>query len=713
MRVVTTQATVWASGDFTGPNRPMQRATIAVLNVIVQKLHYWKAAQYLFGQTDQPRELPNVRSIHYDRHTNTDAATMTMTLYNTEPLPLGTACVPDDYGNYTFDQPGFFTYSRGLTASNRWHYATNQWQGLLAPDRVIRTFEGYGYDSAAIPEHDTHMTGSGVWIIDEVDYTADGLITITCRDAARLLLDEIMCPPVIPMNRYPLRYTVKHAVANPPIVSTSSGWLVPTYETDSGVPYVGVDGNVEGHHPHDAFDANSNSYWLSIGNDHPRADYAFEYLQGGFSAHNVRHVQIYTWGGPYVAYISVYSGGAWKGAGTVPYNQNAAPAAPNGANIRYVKRVSLAANAVTIVDLGATYNATKIRVCLTSLTNSRIGTYPYRGGIRTLRVGTSVSTSSPGGTHMEPSLVQGGYSDYTDIVKQLLAWAGFHWPSNAAYAKRKLSDGSTVTTTAPSDDAAIGYSGDGRVWADIERAGVAAIAGTTLDTNIWDKKPVMDGIAYIRDILGFIFFIDETGAAVFRAPNIFAVGNFAGDVASGSAYVAGIGNLVVIDENQTLVSLSVKLSSRNQRERVFVANANGKIGATAKGRYGKSGPFNSNLRRVGGWTDQHFATSTECLIMAELIVLRQLFTYRTDRLRIPGYSAIQIDDQVKILEGTTGEDFIHYVAGLSSDWNIETGEWWYDLDTHWLGESPYDRWAFKALSLSSATQNYLTTLGRL
>jgi hypothetical protein len=50
------------------------------------------------------------------------------------------------------------------------------------------------------------------------------------------------------------------------------------------------------------------------------------------------------------------------------------------------------------------------------------------------------------------------------------------------------------------------------------------IKGTKFDVDTWDKKPVMDGIAVIRDITGFDFWIDETGGAIWRLPNIFKKG---------------------------------------------------------------------------------------------------------------------------------------------------------------------------------------------
>lgn len=96
--------------------------------------------------------------------------------------------------------------------------------------------------------------------------------------------------------------------------------------------------------------------------------------------------------------------------------------------------------------------------------------------------------------------------------------------------------------------------------------------------------------------------------------------------------------------------------------------------------------------------------------MAEMITLRQLFTYRTDSLQIPANPQIQIDDQIQILERVTSEGYIHYVKGISSNNDMANGEWTYDLTTHWLGERPFEKWLFDEKQLSRETRIYLKWL---
>jgi len=245
----------------------------------------------------------------------------------------------------------------------------------------------------------------------------------------------------------------------------------------------------------------------------------------------------------------------------------------------------------------------------------------------------------------------------------------------------------------------------GRVWGDILMSGTSGPA--KLNVEVWDKKPIQDGINYVKDILGFIFHIDEQGAAQFRLPNIFRKGNWQTDVDGLTRTRTPA--FKVLNDVQHVLTLRAKLSSRNVREKIFVANVNGKIGAVAKGR----NPFPSGLRRVGGWTDQRFESEAECITMADLITLRQLFTYRQDAVRIPADPGVQIDDQIEIRERTSGEAYLHYVRAIRTDWNHDTGVWTMDLTTSWLGVDPGTEWAFRSSSLQQDTQTFLAALGEM
>ena len=704
----------WQSGDYVGKNRPMMRATIQMLNMQVfaydlakvpfsQRKGTGKFTSAIFGQAHQPVELPNIKSIRWSRSVNQDVATCTIVLYNSAPLPLGQAPVDD----YTLDMPGYYTAMRGETG-NRWGQVKNGWRDLIVPDRLIRTYEGYGFDPEVVPEDDPDQYPSGVWLIDDVSYSATGhLITVECRDVGRVLLDQIMFPPVIPFPQYPLTWDKYHTITVPKTTKVSgSGWRRPKYNTDSNIPYIGSgitdgglqyvssSGTVYGHHGRDAFDTSTSSYWLSVGNRQKWSS-AYEYVQGSVTG-TVGAVRVHAWGGPYRMWISVFSGGKWQGAHKIPYRSRVVD---TEADIPYVHVVTIGKDEDLTVKLPRSYaSATMVRITFSRLYNSGLGrSYKYRAGVRDFEVATSGTVTT------NTNVTVGNYDDYSDIVKWLCAWGGFYWPlgqTNQAYLTQ--TDGTKVTVAPGTTDGTAGFPA-GRVWGDFELTGTANALGSPLGIEIWDKKPLMDGINYVKEIVGYNFFIDENGGVVWRSPNIFKKGNWVSGVGGNAGYTAGI---VTIDERQTLLDLTPKMSSRNVRERIFVANISGRYAGMSQGY----NPYPSGLRRVGGWTDQKFTSTTECQVMADMITMRQAQRYRTNTITITGYPAIQVDDQVRIYERITGEQWIHYVIGISSEWDLESGKWTYTLDTQWLGEAPGTRWLVDNLALHQEAIDYLNNM---
>ena len=703
MRATTTEyQDIWTSGDFTGASRAMVRATIQRLSVMVRSYGDQTYSSICHAQSSRPRELPNLKSVRWGRTVDQGVATMTLTLWNTRALPVGEAPASSDI----LDQPGYYTPRRGLNAFSaaEFNHTPNDWQHWLVPDRIIRTYEGYGFNPLVAPEVDPHLYSSGVWRIDDITFDTKGTITIECRDVGSALLDQVLMPPIVPTASYPLKFETKYSVDNPDIVTTTGGWARPTYDYDSNRYWVG-NNELFGHHGRDAFDSSASSYWLSIGNSAPDRGFSFEWVQGKFSSRTVSAVRVRTWGGPYLVYVSVWAGGKWQGTKKVPYYPGPY-SAPNGSGIRYSYSFKAGREATTTFKLPkAISGATKVRLAFTNLYRSSLrggnpDFGPYRAGVRNFEVSSAVTTTVDGGTHLEPTTSPPGITDYTDVVKTLLAYAGWHWPSQPSLAYRTLSNGTVVTETPGSADAVLR---DGRVWGDFEQTGTSPAAALGVDA--FDKKPVMDGINLVRDTVAFIFFIDEDGGAVFRSPNIWSVGNWVG---TGAATAGRVADIIEVRDVETILDLSTTLSSRSIREKIFVGNLAGQVAGMSNGH----NPYPSGLRRVGGWTDQHFSTSAECQIMADLIGLRQLFTYRTDKFRIPGNAAIQIDDQVRIYERVTEEGYLHYVTGIQMNWDLQSGRYTYDLSTHWLGEVPFSDWTFDPATLAAETKAYLQALGK-
>ncbi len=711
----------WLSGDYVGERRAFVRATLQRLHMLLVPHGRDKYASAIFGQNSKPAEIPNLKSVHWERTVDIDAATCDIVLYNAAPLTVGDTPV----NNSDLGQPGYYTYEHGLTefSQTRWGHERNGWAKRMVPDAIIRTYEGYGFDRDYAAEDDPHLYQSGVWIIDKINYTTDGLIRISCRDAGRLLIDQMAFPPVVPFKKYPLHFKTEEErtrTHREPVEGDgddndagSLGWKRPAYDTDSNVEggYVSPSGDVYGHHGTDAFDQSGTSYWLSIGNARPNAGYSFEYIQGKMSARTVGAIKFTVWGGPYRVYVSLKTASdGWVGNKIVPYDPDNPASAPNGSDIRFLFSTTVEREGTYVHNFGSKHvydDVVAVRLTFTKLSNSGLGPYPYRAGVRNFKVLAdhapinSNDDPSPDTVEVTETYTVGNYNDYTDIVKKLCAYAGLYWPRSNKLAFYRQSDDTVYRGGAPSDDPALGK---GRVWGDFMQTGTAGIAD--IGPDVFDKKPLMDGVTFVKETIAFNFFIDETGGAVWRMPNIFRKGNYVGDRGQRAGHTT---DTITIDERYVISHLDAEVSSHNVRERVFIANSNGRFGAVVKGH----NPYPSGLRRVGGWTDQHFRSQDECERMADMIALRQLFTFRTDRITIPGNPAIQIDDQVKVFERITNEGYRHYILGVTMDWDLESGRYTYELSTHWLGEEPFGSWVFDPANLKDSTKLYLRTLGAI
>jgi hypothetical protein len=721
---ITSTATqsVWKSGDYVGNDRrPTHRVTISNLTASHPQYRYDRSQSWihagwfqslLFGQAqNRPRELHNVQSVKWARGVDTDVATCSIVLANVEVRND-----LDPESDAELDFPGYYTPNRGTEDYfSRWGYVSNEWKNWIIPDRIIRTYEGYGINPLVCAEKDEHLYPSGVWKIDDVTLDANsGTITLDCRDIGSVLLDQVMVAPAIPWGTYPLSFDVFENRGKAEKVATSSGaWQRPTYQADSNLYYRGsglkdgdgtllveADGTVKGHHGRDAFDASTNTFWLSAGKKSPSRSDATDWVQGkippGSTVAGVRLDGALN--NAQRVYISLQKNdGTWYGTKRVPYK---AIDVNTQANVPYVHSFVLKMGETANVKLPKAYSGVKaIRYSFSQYKWSGIGyDHIYRGAVASLYWSPSVHMVSQAGTFKT-----GNYGDYTDIIKWLLAWAGWYWPgADYALGTQTLSDGTTRNVVPAKNDATIP---NGAIWGDFEMSGTKGIA--TLDVSTFDQKPFMDGIAAVREILGFDFWIDETGGAVWRLPNVFKKGNFVMPD-GGGARTAHTTSVIEIDERQTLSALSVKLSAKNVRERVYVGNASGNHGAVVSGY----SPDVTGLRRFAGWTDQHFATDAECERMADLIAMRQMFLYRQNTLTIAANPAIQPDDQIIIYERSTGEGYVHRVLNISSDWDAATGKWTYDLTTNWLGNKAFTKLAFDPAKLRNETIFYIKQMGR-
>ncbi len=650
-------------------------------------------ASFLTKIDARPREIPNVRSVSWSRSTDADVADCTITLLNTSPLPAGSAAPK----NGDLDRPGWYTYSRGGSSfSKMWGHTPNEWFGLLVPDNIIRTYEGYGCDLTKPAELDKNLVQTGMWIISSVDMDTDGNMTLKCQDVGRILMDQIFIPPVVPAQFFDIGWedwddTIDEAGKRLNVKATEC----------SNDTWIGAGHSVGGHKLQWAFDGNPNTYWLSIGNDKPSRRFAYEWVQCSVGKQTVKSVTITPRKTGYTAYVSVKIGGVWQGKSTINYHRDGI--GHNGGNIKYVATAAMASEKPTTITFTKAFEKVEaVRVTFGNLQYfPNFGTYDYRAGIRDVAIMGAPAKKqffTPGPAGSNP----GRYSDYTDLVKLFLAWGGWFWPDQSTWRDSRPEGGNQSyhdLTPKKFDTAVLGKDVRGAIWGDLQNAGVAGIA--KLEPSNFDKKSLMECIAYVKDILGFLFMVDETGGVQWRLPNVFNRGNWRTTMSKKPGYVR---DMVTITENDFLVRLDATVDSKNVREGNYVGNITGKFGAFARGW----NPNPTGIRRMGYWSDDNWANYKECARAAELISLRQLFTYRQDRIRIPGFPKIQIDDQIRVLERTTSEGYIHYVQGVSSTLDMVTGEYYYDLTTHWLGFDPESKWIFNQKTLRPFTQQYLT-----
>lgn len=204
--------TTWLNGGAIAgqKSRPHGRVT-------VQPSYYLNQAQVAGGYlwtpvrwfqdaaNDQTEvEVTGIQTIETVYSIDADSASATIVLANNAVLPFGQGTA----GSEDFGEPGYLTPDRG-TQSNRWGYTGNAWQGVLGPNALLRTYQGYGGHGKAIEQavSDGNLVLTGVWLVDEADVSADqATLTLKCRNMAKLLLDQYVFPGLEPANVYPISF---------------------------------------------------------------------------------------------------------------------------------------------------------------------------------------------------------------------------------------------------------------------------------------------------------------------------------------------------------------------------------------------------------------------------------------------------------------------------------------------------------------------------
>lgn len=258
------------------------------------------------------------------------------------------------------------------------------------------------------------------------------------------------------------------------------------------------------------------------------------------------------------------------------------------------------------------------------------------------------------------------YQDLSDIVRLAVLWAGF-WLKGAA------------------------NSSDGRwpaIFGGIEDTGIDSPSVVGADT--FDKKPIIDPIKTIRDIVAYLVWIDQEGGFRFNSPNIWEAGNFDYDgVHSRFAWD--------IDEEAELTAIKVKGTKRIDRSKVMVAMADPYANQPGTVKLAAFDTFTSTTKN-----QLHGMAATaimgldrdvplnEMVTLAELTGLRMWFLRRRATVRCAANPLIDIDDQIRPIERTTFNTYLHRVESIESDHDLDSGEYTMEMGTHWLGADNTD-----------------------
>ena len=381
------------------------------------------------GSTDQ-YEVPNISSIDINRSLGQDVATCNISMYNM--WHEGNTVKSQLSGQLGY--PGYFWPKRGEGELDFWSQTPGQgafkkngewngsfsWSNVLIPHVLIRTYQGYGgnptesnYTSIDDNLENDNVVLTGLWLVDSVQAGSDGKLTLTCRDIGRILLDQIVFPPVVPGGLYPLEYypAGKSAFDSPwgpvatnsGVIPGSTGEVRLITSTSSG----DTDSTRGNHYNSHSNDGDPSTFSLSEAFASTNSGTVwFQFTVPANDAGGISSLNLTPWAGGYECYISVAENGVWQGTELIP-NYGA-----SFGGVKYVTKLSIpqavpdgrevdvsAVNIQLPREYGAAGNpkTLTVRVYFSNLYYSGIpGIYgnQYRAGIRDIiayRTGANVS----------------------------------------------------------------------------------------------------------------------------------------------------------------------------------------------------------------------------------------------------------------------------------------------------------------------------------
>ena len=377
------------------------------------------------GSSDE-YEIPNISSIDINRSLGQDLATCNISMYNMWHEGNTT----EQQLNGQLGYPGYFWPKRGEGDLDLWSQTPGQgafkkngdwngsfsWSNVLIPHALIRTYQGYGgnptednYTSIDDNLADDNVILTGLWLIDSIQAGSDGKLTLTCRDIGRILLDQIVFPPVIPGGLYPLEYypAGKSAFDSPwgpvatnsGVIPGSTGEVRLITSTSSG----DSDATKGNHYNSHSNDGDPSTFSLSEAFASTNSGTVwFQFTVPANDAGGISSLNLTPWAGGYECYVAVAENGTYQGTETIP----------NSGGVKYVTKLNIpqavpdgrevdisAVNIQLPREYGAAGNpkTLTVRIYFTNLYYSGIpGIYgnQYRAGIRDIiayRTGANVS----------------------------------------------------------------------------------------------------------------------------------------------------------------------------------------------------------------------------------------------------------------------------------------------------------------------------------
>jgi hypothetical protein len=298
--------------------------------------------------------------------------------------------------------------------------------------------------------------------------------------------------------------------------------------------------------------------------------------------------------------------------------------------------------------------------------------------------------------------------DWADIVKDLAMWAGFTF-----YEPSK--DSGTLQASPPEGYDSIKEYQDLFVLGTLEST--AIVADVEISGEKWDKKTLLDVIRELSEVVAYEVFIDQEGGFRFQSPNWWRTGNFEYDGSRIYFTEDGEGVWTKVDEDApgaqlfipeihesvNMMSYSATISNADKRSEIIIGtdvpdprdiSRTSHIHYMTPESYEEVSfgvPSMRGIPRVSMWTSHIFENAEERKLMAEMIAIRSHFARRSGTVNAIANPCIDLDDQVRVVERTTSENYIHRVRSISTNMDLESGSYTMDIQTHWLGEA--DNWA--------------------